>query len=222
MNMQYDSSIHALYHWWCNSPFNQVYVFIFVQVPSGNDQLTDNSPFLLSASTLSQLKLLQSITKPGDLLFHVEGPHRLWLRKIKQHYFSLKLSKRDAKYHLSDEGTLCRDLSHWIALYCNYIRSVITVYVWYIQVQCWVCVCVIQPTRRVCRTGWELFSRTTRLSPRPPWSTTLGRQKLKRSNQLITVLRNYHRTELAYPVEKPMNRRSWLMHIVYVVVCDPI
>lgn len=82
-------------------------IIIFLQVPSDDTDITDNSPFLLSASTESQVKLLRSINKPEDLLFHVEGPHRLWLRKIKQHYFSLKLSRRDTTSLLKDEGVLC-------------------------------------------------------------------------------------------------------------------
>ena len=67
---------------------------------------TAESPFLLSASTGLQVKRLQSIEETGGLLFHVEGPHRLWLRSIQQHYYSLKMSKQDSSDEHMDEGMI--------------------------------------------------------------------------------------------------------------------
>ena len=82
----------------------------FPQVPAGD--VTVTSPFLLSASTELQVKRLQSIGDPNELLFHIEGPHRLWLRKVKQHYFSLKLSRRGPNSELMDEGKVAASCRH--------------------------------------------------------------------------------------------------------------
>ena len=51
---------------------------------------------MICGNSDKQLKLLDCLNVEGssqDLLLHVEGPHRLWLKKMKQYYFTLRLSE---------------------------------------------------------------------------------------------------------------------------------
>lgn len=54
--------------------------------------LNDTDSHIISGSTEPQLKLLHSLGEGCSTpLLHVEGPHRLWLRKLQQFYYSLRL-----------------------------------------------------------------------------------------------------------------------------------
>lgn len=78
------------------------------------DDDKDEEGCIIGGNSSKQLKLLERLESEGlsqDTFLHVEGPHRLWLKKAKQHYFTLRLS--EAKEELSnsigqsiDEGTL--------------------------------------------------------------------------------------------------------------------
>lgn len=51
---------------------------------------------MIGGNSDKQLKLLDCLNVEGlshDLLLHVEGPHRLWLKKTQQYYFTLRLSE---------------------------------------------------------------------------------------------------------------------------------
>lgn len=61
-------------------------------------QVSDNGHegFIISGNSSKQLKLLERLECEGlsdDVFLHVEGPHRLWLKKARQYYFTLRLSE---------------------------------------------------------------------------------------------------------------------------------
>ena len=47
--------------------------------------------FVLSASSAAQRKLLQSLDVLENALLCVEGPHRIWIKKTEQLYYSVTL-----------------------------------------------------------------------------------------------------------------------------------
>ena len=54
--------------------------------------LSDEDSHIISGTTEHQLKILLSVGEGHSTpLLHVEGPHRLWLRKLQQFYYSLRL-----------------------------------------------------------------------------------------------------------------------------------
>lgn len=60
------------------------------------DEFEHHGVFILSASTPTQISLLESNVQ--DALLHVEGPHRLWQHSLEQLYYTLRLTGR-ADYH---------------------------------------------------------------------------------------------------------------------------
>lgn len=68
--------------------------------------------FIVGGNSSKQLQLLERLESEGlsqDTFLHVEGPHRLWLKKTKQYYFTLRLSegKEELSYSIGqtiDEG----------------------------------------------------------------------------------------------------------------------
>ena len=48
--------------------------------------------FILSGHSEAQLQILHHLSGSQSSLFHVEGPHRIWINKSPVHYFSLRLA----------------------------------------------------------------------------------------------------------------------------------
>ena len=66
--------------------------------------------FILASSTQRQLRRLQNLPNLKGRLLHVEGPHRFWLKKIPQYYYTLELSGQPPAewlevLHEGNEGT---------------------------------------------------------------------------------------------------------------------
>lgn len=58
--------------------------------------MSNDEGFIIGGNSGKQLKLLEQLENEGlsrDTFLHVEGPHRLWLKKTKQYYFTLRLSE---------------------------------------------------------------------------------------------------------------------------------
>ena len=67
----------------------------------------ENHDFVMSASTQEQIDLLKSLGNLKDRVLHIEGPHRLWLKKTPVHYFSLTLLNNPTAHdNESREGEL--------------------------------------------------------------------------------------------------------------------
>ena len=71
---------------------------LLVQVPESVDD-----SFIIEATNRQQREKLRSLkhSNGGNLLLHVEGPHRLWLQKVPIFYYSLRMSDR---LDLKDDG----------------------------------------------------------------------------------------------------------------------
>ena len=66
-------------------------------------QASSGGGFVVSAHTGAQLSLLQSLADLQGQLLHVEGPHRIWMNKTQQFYYSLRQSA--SREIPEDEGT---------------------------------------------------------------------------------------------------------------------
>ena len=56
----------------------------------------DAMDFVIGGNSLKQLQLLERLEGEGlseGTFLHVEGPHRLWLKKMRQYYFTIRLSE---------------------------------------------------------------------------------------------------------------------------------
>lgn len=66
----------------------------------------DVGRFIIAGNSELQVKLLDQLERVGlspSALLHVEGPHRIWLKRVPQFYFSLRVSG-DSKQQPSNPG----------------------------------------------------------------------------------------------------------------------
>eukprot|EP00731_Ephydatia_muelleri_P028927 Em0020g571a len=81
-------------------------------------EIKGSDDFVLSASSAAQRKLLESLDTLENALLCVEGPHRIWMKKTEQFYYSVTLLPRQADdLRQSGEGAvlgvcMCSPRSH--------------------------------------------------------------------------------------------------------------
>ena len=92
--------------------------------------------FVLSASSAAQLRLLESLDDLQNALLCVEGPHRIWMKKTEQLYYSVTLSPwRTEDVEQSSEGDPA------VCVTCVYVLRVCVCVCLRVCVCVYVCVC---------------------------------------------------------------------------------
>lgn len=65
--------------------------------------------YLLTSSTQAQVSHLDALKDLSGALLYVEGPHRLWMKAVLQHYYSLRLLlRKEGEAEGREEGWLCK------------------------------------------------------------------------------------------------------------------